>query len=294
MRTTFKYLRADSVAAAVELAAEHGTDGHYLAGGTDLYLDWKNGRRLDVAIDISHLKDLDYLATNDGLLRIGTLTSLRTLEQLPPKDHAQRALAALARVMCTPQTRTLATVGGNLCNASAAADLPPLLAVLDGTATLTGPAGTRTLAIEDIPTGPKRNSLAAGELLTEVSVSVAPRTGTAVERATRTALDIALVIVAASVSTDSTGLISRARICLGSVGPLLIRALEAEALLVGIDAAAVDAEMLEHVGALAADSSSPIDDVRTTAAYRRHSTQVLTTRAIRSALAQLQQDGTAA
>jgi len=289
VRTTFEYQRADSPTNAVDLVAALGDDGHYVAGGTDLYLDWKNGRRLGTVVDISHLRELDYIEPGEGVIRIGALTSLRTLEHLATTDNVRASLAALARVMCTPQTRTLGTVGGNLANSSAAADLPPLLAALGATVKTVGPGGERMIAAEDVAAGAKRSTLAGAELITEVAIPVDSAVATSVHRATRTSLDIALVISAASLTLDGNGQVAGARIFLGSVGPRPIRATGAEALLVGKSLEELTAELLQQSGALAAAASTPIDDVRGSAAYRQHTTAVLTARALSDAVGQLRE-----
>ena len=287
MRSRFKYMRPGAVREAVEMQTACGSGGHYLAGGTDLYLDWKNGYPIDCCIDISHLHELDYLHTQAGSLRIGALTSLRRLEANPGTDYASRVLADMARVMCTPQTRTLATVGGNLCNASPAADLPPLLICLDATLTVLGREGQRTLPINDLCSGPKSTTLDPSELLVEVEVRLRPRAVAAFRRATRTALDIALVIVSVLVSTDDHQVINAARIGLGSVAPVPVRAEEAEAPLLGVPLADIDSELLEDVAARAAACAQPIDDARTSAAYRSNATATLTYRALSEAIAGL-------
>jgi CO/xanthine dehydrogenase FAD-binding subunit len=287
VRSRFKYLRPGGVGEAVEMQTACGPGGRYLAGGTDLYLDWKNGYPIDCCIDISHLHDLDYLHAQDGTLRIGALTSLRSLEANPGIDYASRALADIARVMCTPQTRTLATVGGNLCNASPAADLTPLLICLDATLTVVGREGQRTFAITDLCSGPKTTTLDPSELVVEIEARLRPRAVAVFRRATRTALDIALVIVSVLVGTDDDQVINAARVGLGSVAPVPLRAEEAETLLLGLPLSDVDSELLQDVAARAADCARPIDDARTSAAYRSDVTATLTYRALSEAIAGL-------
>jgi CO/xanthine dehydrogenase FAD-binding subunit len=287
VKTPFEYLRPGSVREAVEMLTAHGPGTRYLAGGTDLYLDWKNGSALERCIDISHLRELDYLHVVDGVLHIGGLTSLRSLEHSTATDYASQALACLARVMCTPQTRTLATVGGNLCNASPAADLAPLLLCLDAEIAVVGRDGPRTLPIVDLWSGPKTTTLDPSELVLEVRVGLHPRSAVAVRRATRTALDIALVIVAVLVSTDDGGVIDTARVGLGSVAPFPLRAPEAEAVLLGLRPSDADSQVLLDVATQAAGCASPIDDMRTSAAYRSNAIGTLTSRAAQEALVQL-------
>jgi carbon-monoxide dehydrogenase medium subunit len=287
VRSRFEYVRPGAATEAVEMQTAWGPGGRYLAGGTDLYLDWKTGYPIDCCIDISHLRELDYLLTEHGALRIGALTSLRSLEAHRGSDYASRALADMARVMCTPQTRTLATVGGNLCNASPAADLTPLLICLDATLTVLGRQGQRRFGLTDLCSGPKRTTLDETELVLEVEVPLRPRAVAAFARATRTALDIALVIVAVLVSIDEDRVIDHARVGLGSVAPTPLRAEPAEAALVGMPLADVDSELLVQVAARATECARPIDDVRTSAAYRSHATATLTYRALSQAIAGL-------
>jgi CO/xanthine dehydrogenase FAD-binding subunit len=287
VKTRFTYLRPGGVGEAVEMQTACGSGGHYLAGGTDLYLDWKSGYPIEYCIDISHLRELDYLHTQDGTLRIGALTSLRSLEASAGTDYASRALAGMARVMCTPQTRTLATVGGNLCNASPAADLTPLLICLDARLTVAGREGRRTFPITDLCSGPKTTTLGPSELVVEVQAGLRPRAVAVFRRATRTALDIALVIVSVLVSADDQQVINAVRIGLGSVGPVPLRAGEAETPLLGLPLSGVDSELLKDVAARAADCARPIDDARTSAAYRKDATATLTYRALSEAIAGL-------
>jgi len=287
VRSRFRYERPAGAGEAVEMKTASGSGGHYLAGGTDLYLAWKSGYPIDCCIDISHLGDLDYLHTQDSTVHIGALTSLHSLAASPGADYASRALASLAQVMCTPQTRTLATVGGNLCNASPAADLIPLLICLDATLTVLGHAGQRTLLINDLCSGPKTTTLDPSELVLEVGVALRPRAAIAFRRATRTALDIALVIVSVLVSTDDHQVINAARVGLGSVAPVPLRAEAAETPLLGLPLADIGSKLLKDVAARAADCARPIDDARTSAAYRSDATATLTYRALSEAIAGL-------
>ena len=285
MRTEFAYTRAASVSEAVDMARALGETANFLAGGTDIYLDWKNGRQLGTVVDISHLRELDYVTQESAFLRLGATTTLRTLERMPASDDIRRALATVSRVMCTPQTRALATVGGNLANASAAADLPPVLSALDASVHVVGPDREYNLSADEVATGPRSSALAPGELITEVAIPLVPRSGTAVKRATRTALDLALVISAATLQLDADGRVTEARICIGSVGPRPIRCRDAEAALVGLTASELTDAVLAKVGRLAAETATPITDIRTTAAYRTRVCGVLTARALREALA---------
>lgn len=316
MKSRFSYLRPISLAEACSLtaAAEPGT--RLLAGGTDLYLQWREGTPIRACVDISRLPGLAGIAVAGGRLRIGALTTLRTLERAAPRGGAGeaasggrageppgatagepvtgpelRALADLARVMCTPPTRSLATVGGNLGNASPGADLPPVLLALDAEVVVARPAGERRIGVAGLITGPGRTSLAPGEVITAVEMPQRGGRAVAVLRATRSALDIAQVIVAVSVATDDHGRIGPIGIGLGAVAPAPFRASAAEAVLAGRPVAAVAEGDLGEAARLASLAASPIDDVRAGAAYRREMTTTLTRRALTAALGRLRVEG---
>lgn len=287
MRSRFQYVRAGSVRDAIELQAARGPGARFLAGGTDLYLDWRAEAAMEHCIDLSHLRELAYLRVTDGVLHIGALTSLWDLEASPLRDYASRVLATMATVMCTPQTRSLATVGGNLCNASPAADLPPLLACLDASVSLVGREGARAIPVSEVWRGVKQNNLSDGEIVTGIAIPLRPRAAGAVRRAVRTKLDIAQVIVAAVVGVDGDGVIDYVRVGLGSVAPVPLRAAAAERLLVGRRLADMDEAALQAAAASAAEAGRPIDDVRTSAAYRKAATATLTHRALAEAVTEL-------
>jgi carbon-monoxide dehydrogenase medium subunit len=289
MRSRFVYLRPGSTSEAVAMQHTYGPDAKYLAGGTDLYLDWKNGFQVGYCIDVSHLRELDYLRLTDGVLHMGALTSLRTLEFNARSNYATDVLAKTATVMCTPQTRSLATVGGNLCNASPAADLAPPLLCMDATVSVIGANGPRTLALTELFTGVKQNSLDQSELLLDVAVPLRERARVVSLRATRTALDIALVIASVLVSVDSNDVIDTARIAFGAVSPTPLRVPRVEALLVGRRLDEIDEDFLQHVVTTAAGSTEPIDDVRTTAAYRKSVSATLLKRALISIVSDLRE-----
>ena len=289
MRSRFAYLRPASPLEAVEMQQACGPGAKYLAGGTNLYLDWKNGYQFAHCIDISHLHELAHLEQRDGTVHIGALTTLRMLETVPSANYATDLLAKTARVMCTPQTRSLATVGGNLCNASPAADLAPPLMCLDANVTVTGVGGSRTFPVTELFTGVKRTNLDDSEMLLEVSLPIRERAGVASLRSTRTALDIALVIASAMLSLNDDDVIGEARIAFGAVAPTPIRVPQAEALLAGRCLADLQGDLLQQVVTTAAASTAPIDDVRTTASYRRSVAATLLRRALATIVSDMRQ-----
>ena len=177
------------------------------------------------------------------------------------------------------QIQNRASLGGNLCNASPAADSVPSLVVNDARAVVAGPDGERTVAVVDVPTGPGRTSLAPGEFVVEFEIDRPPaRTSDAYLRLIpRTEMDIAIVCAAARVSLDGDGNCSAASIALGAVAPTVVVVATAAGALIGrpIDDAAVAA-----VAAAASEAANPIDDKRGTVAYRRQVAGVLAKRAV--------------
>jgi carbon-monoxide dehydrogenase medium subunit len=209
-----------------------------------------------------------------------------TLEQL--KDWARRekvwsGLFAASGSIGSGQVRNRATVVGNVCRASPAGDMTPMLIALDGKVQIQGPTGRRRVAIEEFITGPGQIGLAQGEMVESLRI---PRhripTATAyLKLGARRAMDTAIASVAVGISFDEpSGKITSIRIVLGAVGPKPLRAREAEEMLMrhGLTPA-----VLEKAAHLAQDAAMPITDLRATADYRSRMTKVLTKRAIEQA-----------
>jgi CO/xanthine dehydrogenase FAD-binding subunit len=281
----FAYTRPTTVTEAIAAAADAGPDARYWAGGTDLMLEWtRRIRDIALCVDITGLDDLRGIHVGPDEIRIGSLTSLAQLERAGDLHSVLKVPAAIAKVFATPQCRTLATVGGNLCNASPAADLAPPLMALGGEALLEGPGGPRRIALESLFAGPKRTALTPDELLIAVVLPVEARSAAAYGRIARTVVDIALALVATGVTIDENGVVTTARVALGAVAPMPVRAAGAEALLTGERVADLDDAAIREAAEAAAADTRPIDDIRTTAAYRREVTRVLTERALRETI----------
>ena len=288
MKKPFGYLRPDTVAEAIAMKAEHGDRACYWAGGTDLMLQWRRGEvDIDHCIDLTRLAELDGIEACEGEVRIGAMASLDALDRAAPMNPLMDVLGYTARLMCTKQTRTIGTVGGNMCNASPGADLSPLFVALDARVVLLGTRGEREVPMETFFTGVNRTVLSGDELLYSIIVPVPrERREASYRRVARTVVDIALVSAAVSV-TQADGMISDVRIALGSVAPVPIRVPDGERVLVGCASNAVDEAVIEEAGSRAADAARPISDVRAGEAYRRRMCAVLTRRALKDALTRL-------
>jgi carbon-monoxide dehydrogenase medium subunit len=281
----FEYHEPESLPDAVALAARFGAEASFLAGGTDLIVQIERGRIAPRhVIGLRRVPGLAGVAV-DGRIAIGARVTHRTVERTPQLGGALRCLIEGAEVIGGHQVRNVATVGGNLANASPAADLAPCLLALDGTVTLVGLEGERELPVERFLLGPGRTARRADELLTGVSLP-APPAGTAsafLKAGRRRAMEISVVCVAARLTLDaSRERCLEARVALGAVAPTAVRAHEAERELEGRP---VGEEAFRRAAEAARGACRPIDDVRASAAFRRHLVGVLVRRALDRCLA---------
>ena len=274
------YLRPATLTEAITGLA--GPDLRVLAGGTDLY-PVAQGAALDgTVMDIAGLAELRGISAQDGGLRIGACTTWTDVMQadLPP---ALAALQAAARQVGGWQIQTAGTVGGNLCNASPAADGVPPLLVCDTLVELAGAQGMRRMALADFITGPRQTALRPGEILAAVLIPEAGLAGRSVflKLGARAHLVISIAMVAVRIVVRD-GIVAGAALAVGSASPVARRLPGVEAALLGLPAeraaAAIDA------GAVAA-ALSPIDDIRATAGYRVQAAVTLLRRAVAGALA---------
>ncbi len=289
MQKTFEYRRPATVEEAVEMKRSYGKSARYWAGGTDLMLLWKRDEAdVGCCIDLTPLAELRYIRNGSNEVRIGALATLDDLARATEMNQLMAVLGTTAGVMNTWQTRTLATVGGNVCHASPSADLAPPLIALEAEARVVGCSGERTIPMEDFFQGVNQTAMRDEELLIEIRVPVPPlRREASHKRVTRTVLDIALASAAACLTTDEHGAITDARVSLGAVAPTPIRSRAAEEALLGASLSSLDKGALAEVGRLAAQDTSPISDVRASAEYRRRVSEVLTRRAIEEAVLKL-------
>jgi carbon-monoxide dehydrogenase medium subunit len=223
-------------------------------------------------VDISWLKDLDYIVDEGEQIRIGALTRLQTILESKVIKEKVSVLADAIEVMASWQVRNVATIGGNLCNASPAADTAPPLLVLDAKLKLLSKEGVRVISIGDFFIGPGRTILKPNELLTEILIPYSDEgVASAFIKIARTAMDLAKVNVAASLKTENE-VITDVKIALGSVAPTPIRAFEAEKSLIGKE---YNEENVRIAAEIASKEIKPITDIRSTAEYRREVTKVI-------------------
>jgi carbon-monoxide dehydrogenase medium subunit len=283
----FEYLAPTSMQQALEWLNTHRGRARILAGGTDLYLRLRKAVFLpDYVIDLKRVPRLDYITPNrGGGVQIGPTTLQDEIARSSMIQELYPALAEAAAWVGSVQTRNRATVVGNLCNASPAADTAPALLSYGARVKIASAQGERTLGLEEFFVGPGRTALQDNELMAEILLPAPARqSGAAFFRRTRTAMDIAVVCGAAMLQL-SNGTCQNARIALGAVGPTPLRATRAEAALQG---QALTEQVIEDASRLASEEARPIDDVRSTAAYRREMVRVLTRRGLRQAMERAQ------
>lgn len=279
---SFDYLEPRSVADAVRMLADHGTRARLLAGGTDLLVQMEMRRYTpETVIFLGRVAELAGISwdPSEGL-RIGAGVTLRQVENHPVIVASYPALARASKEVGSVQIRNLATLAGNVCNASPSADTSPALLAYDAAVEIAGPSGRHVAVISDFWTGPGGTTLQDGEMVTSIRIPPAPDglRSFYYKLAVRKAMDLAMVGVSASL-VPSGGGAERVRIALGAVAPVCFRAREAEAAIEERGASAI-----EEAAALAREAASPIDDHRASAAYRLEMVRVLTARALRSLL----------
>ncbi len=274
---TFQYHEPKSVEEALRLLKHYGTRARVFAGGTDLLVKMKQRSAEPTAlINIKRITSLSYIRDGTASMRMGPTVRMADVERSPAIAKRFPVLAEAVSFIGSVQIRNMATIGGNLCNGSPAADGSVVLLALDSTLTLRSLDTTREVPIGTFFQGPGRTVI-DGELLVEITIPHArARTGMAFARITRTDMDLAKVNVAVVLRLKGEK-VSAARIALGAVAPTPMRAGRAEEALVG---RRISNRLLEEAAVVAADEAKPITDVRSTAEYRREVTAVLVRRSL--------------
>ncbi len=282
MGKTAEYVAPESLSDAVRLLAEHGAEIVVVAGGTDIvpkinYYDLAPR----IVMSIGRL-GIDHIQQSNGSMVIGARASMARLSASELITEKARALAAAAASVGSPAIRTAATVGGNLVNASPAADTATPLLAMDAALKLVSDAGERTVALADFFVGPGETVLKANELLTEIVVSMPKGKTVFAKLGRRKGMTCSVVNLAVRLEMDGDKCLD-ARIALGSMAPTPLRCRKAEALIKGRN---VDSELIKECSATAIEESSPIDDERAAAWYRKHAGTAVLARALKEASGQ--------
>ncbi|MBI3201904.1 MAG: xanthine dehydrogenase family protein subunit M [Myxococcales bacterium] len=276
----FDYHRPATLEEAWRLAAAD-PEARFVAGGTDVMVRIREGKITPRAlISLSRISDLARIAIGPTVV-IGAGVRVAELERNASIRHALPVLSQAAALLGSTQIRNVATLGGNLCNASPCADLAPPLLVHDARARIATVSGAREIPLATFFVGPRASVLAPGEVLSAVVVDPPAPTARAVFlKQGRVRMDIALASLAVLLETDGQRC-TRARVAAGSLGPCPMRLTETEAILTS---GTLDDATLARARAAAESEVRPISDVRAGADYRRHLAGALLERAVRSLL----------
>lgn len=279
----FTYVAPASLSEAVNLLKQQGGNARLLAGGTDLIVNMRVGRRKPaVVVDAKGIPELNELKVAANGLTIGAAVSCKTIYENAAVARDYPALVDSASLVGGTQIQGRASFGGNLCNAAPSGDTIPTLMVLGAVANIAGPNGSRQVAVENFCTGPGKTVLADNELLVSIFVPAPVAGGGAffLRFIPRNEMDIAVVNAAAAV-VMAGDTIKSVRIAIGSAAPTPVMAAKAAELLTGKVASD---ELLQRAGEAASAATSPISDMRGTAKYRKHLAKVLTRRAVLGAI----------
>lgn len=271
----FEYLKLDSIKETISILSQYGGKAQILNGGTDLIVGIRDKIiQPEYVVDIKAIPQLNKItySEQDGL-HIGATATLNEISDSKVVQRNYPILAEACKTVGSYQVRNRATLVGNICNASPAADTTPPLLVLEAKVNIIGPTGEKIVPINEFFTGVKKNILKKGEIVTSVIVpSLRDEwTGVYLKQGRRKDVDLATVGVAVVCIRDEI------RIALGAVAPTPIRAFKTEELLKG---KTIDESLLEKAGKSALTEVSPISDVRSSQEYREEIIKVLVRRAV--------------
>jgi carbon-monoxide dehydrogenase medium subunit len=280
----FEYERPTSLADAFAVLADPKAEARLLAGGTDLIIRLRDGSmRPKTVIDVKGIAELDGdIREGDGPLRIGARTVMSDILANERIRRDYQALAEGAAVVGSAQIRNRATLAGNICNASPAADTAPALLVYDARVVATGPGGTRSIPIDEFFVRSGVTTLAAGEVVAAIELPLpgGPRGAVHVRRTRRRGHDLASVTLTCAVFPDGS-----TRIAYGSVGPRPVLVTDSTGVLA--DPAAPDAAKLQRLEELFVDASPSARSMRAGPEYRLAMLHVLGLRAVGIAIERL-------
>jgi CO/xanthine dehydrogenase FAD-binding subunit len=283
MMATLNYVAPTSVEEAVRALAAASGSAKVLSGGTDLLVQMRSGRiRPGLVVDAKRIPEMSGIRAEGGGFVIGAATPCAELGEHQALGAAWPGVVEAACLIGSMQVQGRATLAGNLCNASPAADSVPALIAARATCVVAGPQGRREAPVETIAVAPGRTSLAPGEML--VAFRLPPRAARSADAylrfIPRTEMDIAVVGVGVDVTLDAGGVCKAARLVLGAVAPTAVIVADAETALVGHR---LDADVLARLDAAARRACKPIDDKRGTIEYRTKVAGVLARRAAATA-----------
>ena len=281
----FDYERARDIDHALTLLGQHGEDARIIAGGHSLLPMMKLRLvRPDYVIDINDLTELDFIAHDGDLVRIGAMTRHTTLLESDTIAALLPIVTDAERVIADPVVRNRGTIGGSLCQADPGEDLSTVCDALSAQVVIRGPIGERTVPMTEFHVGPFETAVEPDEVLTEIRIPVRSGAGSAYQKVKRRVGDWAIVAVGVAVWM-SNGTITDAGVGLTNVGVDDGPATQVADVIRG---QTPSEELFAEAGRAAAAAADPIDDQRGTAAYKRHLAGELTARALRTAVERAQ------
>jgi carbon-monoxide dehydrogenase medium subunit len=276
--TAFEFESPTSLREACRLLAVAGS--RPIAGGTDVIPQMRDGRfQAATLVDLSRIDGLNSVERVNGEIAIGSLTTYTTMLNSPVLQAHAPFLAQVSGVVGGAQTQNRGTLGGNIANASPAGDTLPVLLALNATVDLVSDGGERSMPLADFLRGPGRTAMLPGEIIQQVRFAPLPEGAQSLflRLGNRRGMLISVVSAAIVMALGEGGRVRDCRIALGAIAPTPIRCPVAEALLLG---RRVDAGLIDEAAMAAAAAARPIDDVRASAAYRRHGVRVLARRGL--------------
>ena len=285
-----RYEAPDTVDGAVALLAGARGEVRALAGGTDLLVQLRAEMLApELVVDLKRIPELRSIVAEDGGFRVGAVVSGAELGEHSEVKALWPGVVEAVELIGSTQIQGRASLGGNLCNASPAADSVPALIAAGATVSIAGPGGRREAPVEEIATGPGETSLAKGEIVVSFLLPARPpHSGDAYLRfIPRTEMDIAVVGAGISLTLDESGTCGAARVVLGAVAERALLVPEAAEALIGTP---VDEAALARLGEAASAACRSIDDKRGTKEYRIKVAAVLARRAAQSALERARQN----
>ena len=267
---TFEHYAPDSIEELLEMLKSK-PNAKLIAGGTDLLLQMKQGTaQPETVISLKNVEELRGFSVSKNGYRLGAGMTLRGITRSNELTQNFPGLVYAAGVVASEQIRSLATLGGNICNASPSADMVPPLIALDAVVQLVSNQGQRDLSLSDFFKGPGESVLKSGEIMHSIFLPQPSGNMIYSKHAPRKFMDLAVVSVAVRLAKKN-GKINEARVALGAVGPVPFRAEKTEALLAG---QTLTTELMLEAGEMAAGECVPIDDIRGSAWYRKRMVKV--------------------
>ena len=284
------YVAPESLEDALRIKSERGADARVIAGGTDLILRMRDRVYTPKLLVDLRAVPLTTISRSASELRIGSYTSQSQILASDEIANLFPALAEACRPFAGPPIRNRATIGGNIVNASPAADLVPPLLAYDASVALSSVSGERALPLAEFFTGPGQTVLEPDEILTEIRLPLMPEHTAAhfIKLGQRRSMAIAIVNLCTRLSLAEDGTVAMARIALGAVAPTPLRAVAAETALTGNK---MSAGLFADAAQRASEEIAPISDVRGSSGYRKLMTAVLLRRALTATRGELEGPG---